>query len=282
MTDAVAILTNAAARLAAAGIDDPMREARILLAAALDVSTLAGTTEVEQQAREKFETLIARRATREPVAYILGRREFWSLEFEVTRAVLIPRPDTETIVETALAELKQTPPGRILDLGTGSGAILIALLKEWPRATGIGVDKSPAALAVAQDNALRHGVAERAELRRGDWAQGLTERFDLVVSNPPYIADAEFGELGPDVRDHEPADALRAGPSGLADIERIAQALPALLRPTAPVIMEIGYNQARSASDLFTKSGLAVARIVKDLAGRDRAVVARLPQPSAR
>lgn len=259
------VLKNAATRLAAAGIDEPMREARILSKAAPDEAT--------------FDAFIARRERREPVAYILGRREFWSLELEVTPAVLIPRPDTETLVEAALTEFKQNPPARVLDLGTGSGAILIALLKEWPRATGIGVDKSVAALAVANRNALRHGVAERMTLLEGDWAKGIAERFDLVVSNPPYVSDDEFARLDPDVRDHEPAEALRSGSHGLADIERIAMALPGLMRPHARAIIEIGYKQAVDASAVFTKAGLEIVKIVKDLAGHDRSVVVRLPQP---
>jgi release factor glutamine methyltransferase len=259
------VLKQAAARLTAAGIDDPIREARILHKAAPDDAT--------------FQTFIARREKREPVAYILGRREFWSLELEVSPAVLIPRPDTETLVETALAEFKQIPPARILDLGTGSGAILIALLKEWPRATGIGLDKSAAALAVAGRNALRHGVADRVDLREGDWSKGIVERFDLVISNPPYIGEDEFAHLDPDVRDHEPAEALLSGPDGLRDIERIAKALPDLMTAHGRVIVEIGYKQAIAASGIFTNSGLEIVKIAKDLAGHDRAVVARLPQP---
>jgi release factor glutamine methyltransferase len=259
------VLKQAAARLAAVGIDDPMREARILHKAARDDAT--------------FQTFIARREKREPVAYILGRREFWSLELEVSPAVLIPRPDTETLVETALAEFKQTPPARILDLGTGSGAILIALLKEWPQSTGIGLDKSAAALAVAGRNALRHGVADRMDLREGDWSKGIVERFDLVISNPPYIGEDEFAHLDSDVRDHEPIEALLSGPEGLDDIKRIAKALPDLMTPHGRVIVEIGYKQAIAASRIFTNSGLEIVKIAKDLAGHDRAMVAQLPQP---
>jgi release factor glutamine methyltransferase len=259
------VLKQAAARLSAAGIDEPMREARILANAAADDAT--------------FQSFIARRERHEPVAYILGRREFWSLELEVTPAVLIPRPDTETLIEAALSEFKNAPPARILDLGTGSGAILITLLKEWPECTGIGIDKSAAALAVAARNALRHGVADRANFREGDWAKGIVERFDLVISNPPYIGEAEFAHLDPDVRDHEPLEALLSGPDGLRDIERIASALPDLLRPESRVIVEIGYKQAAAASLIFTKSGLEIVKIAKDLAGQDRAVVARLPLP---
>jgi len=260
----LAALRNAAARLAAAGIDDPMREARILHKAAPDEAT--------------FQSFIARREKREPVAYILGRREFWSLELEVTPAVLIPRPDTETLVEAALTEFKQSAPARILDLGTGSGAILIALLKEWPRAIGIGVDKSAAALAVVGRNALRHGVADRMDLREGDWSKGITERFDLVISNPPYIGADEFAHLDPDVRDYEPAEALLSGQDGLKDIERIAKTLPDLMTAHGRVIVEIGYKQAAGASHIFTTAGLEIVRIAKDLAGHDRALVARLPQ----
>lgn len=257
------VLKAAAARLVAAGIEEPQREARILAKAAPDQAT--------------FEAFIARRAKREPTAYILGRREFWSLEFEVTPAVLIPRPDTETLVEAALAEFGDAPPARILDLGTGSGAILIALLTEWPRATGLGIDKCADALAVAGRNALRHGVAERMELRAGDWSKGLVERFDLVVSNPPYIGDDEFWALDPDVRAHEPAIALKGGADGLADIRRIAAALPSLLTARGRAIVEIGYKQGRAASEIFTTSGLVVIRLAKDLGGNDRALVARLP-----
>jgi len=267
VSDTTSLLRKAAARLAAAGIDDAMREAHILHKAAPDDAT--------------FQSFIARREKREPVAYILGRREFWSLELEVTPAVLIPRPDTETLVEAALTEFKQSPPARVLDLGTGSGAILIALLKEWPRAIGIGVDKSAAALAVAGRNALRHGVADRMDLREGDWSKGITERFDLVISNPPYIGEDEFAHLDPDVRDHEPVEALLSGQDGLKDIERIAKALPDLMTAHGRVIVEIGYKQAAGASHIFTTAGLEIVRMAKDLAGHDRALVARLPETAA-
>jgi release factor glutamine methyltransferase len=257
-------LRTAAARLAAAGIDEPLREARILARAAPDTAT--------------FDAFIGRREGREPVAYILGRKEFWSLEFEVSPAVLIPRPDSETLIEAALGEFKTNPPARVLDLGTGSGCLLIALLTEWPRTTGVGVDISEAALALARRNALRHHVAERAEFRPGDWGEGITERFDLVVANPPYIADDVFDRLAPDVRDHEPVHALRAGREGLDAYHRIAKHLPRLLEPAGCAIVEIGFDQRASVKDLFTTAGLAGLRVVKDLAGHDRAVVARLPQ----
>ena len=194
-------LNEASGRLAAVGIDEPLREARILARAASDETT--------------FTAFIARREKHEPVAYILGRKEFWSLEFEVTPAVLIPRPDSEALIEAALAAFKTKPPARILDLGTGSGCLLIALLTEWPSATGLGVDKSTAALALARRNAERHKVAARANFREGDWLQGIEEKFSLIVANPPYISDAAFAALDSDVRDHEPSLRVKRRPLGL-------------------------------------------------------------------
>jgi release factor glutamine methyltransferase len=255
-------LREAAARLALAGIEDPMREARILLKAAPD----------------RFEDAVARREKHEPVAYILGRREFWSLDFEVSPAVLIPRPDSETLVEAALKEFKHAPAARILDLGTGSGCLIVSLLSEWREATAIAVDISTAALDIAERNAARHAVAERINFRQNDWATGIDERFDLVISNPPYISDAAFATLDVGVRDFEPETAFKAGPQGLAAIERIARALPTLLKPNGVTLIEIGHDQAGTAWDILTGHGLEGLRIVKDLAGHDRVMVARLPQ----
>ena len=255
-------MRDAAVRLAAAGIDDPTREARILLKAAPD----------------KFEETIARRARHEPVAYILGRREFWSLEFDVSPAVLIPRPDSETLVEAALAELKHEPPQRILDLGTGSGCLIVSLLTEWPHATGLAIDVSTAALDVAKRNAARHAVADRLAFVENDWAANIVERFDLVISNPPYISDEAFASLDADVRDFEPETALKAGPKGLSAIDRIARDLPTILKPSGRVFIEIGFDQGAGAVAILTKNGLETVRIVKDLADHDRVVVAKLPQ----
>jgi len=259
-------LRHAAARLAAAGIDEPLREARILAREAPDEAA--------------FEAFVARREVREPVAYILGRREFWSLAFDVTPAVLIPRPESETLIETALAEFGPTPPARILDLGTGSGCLLLALLTEWPGSRGLGIDLSPAALEVARRNAARHGLEARANFRAGDWLQSVSEIFDVVIANPPYVSDAAFAALDPDVRDHEPALALKGGPEGLNALKRITHRLAEVLTPKGRAIIEIGYDQGRMACALLSGGGLEVMRIVPDLAGRDRAVVARLPQPA--
>jgi release factor glutamine methyltransferase len=255
----------AAARLAAAGIDGALREARILEREANGDAAV-------------FERWIERRATREPVCYIIGVREFWSMDFEVSPAVLIPRPDSETLVEEALRVLKASPPRRLIDLGTGSGCLIISLLKEWPESRGVAVDISPEALAVARRNAERHGVADRIEFIHGDLAGPFEGRFDLVISNPPYIADAVIDSLDLDVRGFEPHLALKGGPEGLDVVRRLGAALHAMLAPGAPAIIEIGYDQGESAAQALQNQGLLVTRIVKDLGANDRVVVVELPQ----
>lgn len=264
LVESADLLRAAAARLAAVGIDEPMREARILAREAPDAAT--------------FDAFIARREKREPVAYIVGRKEFWSLEFEVSPAVLIPRPDTETIVEIAVKELRETPPKRILDLGTGSGCLLISLLTEFPNATGVGLDISEEALSLAARNAARHGVETRARFLRADFAAPPREQFDLVVSNPPYIADHVIETLEADVRDHEPHVALKGGAAGLDAIERIARALPSVMSPKALVLIEIGADQGQAATKTLRNAALEPVSIARDLAGHERVVVARLPQ----
>lgn len=257
-------LRDAANKLSAAGLDEPMREARVLANNAPDAAT--------------FESYVHRRAQREPTAYILGRKEFWSLDLEVTPAVLIPRPETETLVEAALGELALHPPRRILDLGSGSGAILLALLSEWKVTTGLGIDASVEAIAVARRNAKTLHMEHRATFELGDFAKPPAERFDLVVSNPPYIADAELMTLEPDVRDYEPRLALAAGVDGLDAIKTIAHVLSQVLAPNAPVFIEIGHTQGDVAALTLRAAGLTVERVIKDLAGCDRVIVARVPQ----
>lgn len=261
---------DAALRAAAKRID--RFDAEVLLAHQLGIDRgallLRSDRSIDPQA---FENLVARRALGEPVAYITGHREFWSLDFMVTPAVLIPRPDTETLIEAALAE--GVVPATILDLGTGSGALLLAALTEFPFATGLGIDASPAALAVARCNAERFGLADRATFKTGDWGQGITTAFDLILSNPPYVEGN--AELAPDVRDHEPASALFAGPEGMDDYRRLVPQLPGLLAPRGVAIVEIGHTQADAVLALAAANGLT-GTVRRDLAGRDRCVVLRL------
>ena len=256
-------LKEATAALAAAGIDEPQREARILERNAPDAKT--------------FADYIRRRATHEPVAYILGRKEFWSLDFEVSPAVLIPRPDSETLVETALKHFKHQPPKTILDLGTGSGCLLIALLSEWKEATGMGVDISSQAIDVARRNAVRHTKGPRAMFRVNDWTHDLRQRFDLVISNPPYITRAELLSLARDVIAFEPRGALDGGEDGLDPLRRITSGLTDVMQPGALVMIELGIAQAVPAGRILLNAGLEVVEIAKDLAMRDRVIVARLP-----
>jgi release factor glutamine methyltransferase len=254
--------------LRAAGID--RLDAEVLLAHLLGCTRgellLRGDREIDASA---FAALVARRAAGEPVAYITGEREFWSLPLRVTPDVLIPRPDSETLVEAALAAGERA---RVLDLGTGSGALLLAVLSEWPDATGLGVDASAAALAVARGNADALGLAGRADFRLGDWGAGLDERFGLVLCNPPYVE--EGAALAPDVRAFEPASALFAGEDGLADYRRLVPQLPELLAEGGVAVLEIGWQQAEAVSALAAEAGL-VGEVRCDLAGRDRALVLR-------
>lgn len=215
-----------------------------------------------------FEAMVARREVGEPVAYIVGEREFWSLPLRVTRDVLIPRPDSEAVVEAAL----EGEFARVLDLGTGSGALLLAVLSERAGAMGVGVDASGAALEVARGNAAALGLAGRAEFRLGDWGAGIGERFDLVLCNPPYVeADAV---LSVEVRDFEPAGALFAGVDGLDDYRVLVPQLPGLLADGGRAVLEIGWRQAGAVLGLAGDVGL-VGDVRRDLAGRDRVVVLR-------
>ncbi len=263
---------NAAQALLAAGRRIDRFDAEVLLAhlAGVDrLALMAGPAEIDVDAAA-FEALVARRATGEPVAYIIGSREFWSLPLRVTPDVLIPRPDSETLIEAAVAACKDRAPATILDLGTGSGALLLAALSEWPRARGLGVDASPAALAVAVGNARALGFGHRAVFANGDWGQGLRQRFDLILCNPPYVeADAD---LAPDVRDHEPASALFAGPEGLDAYRLLVPQLPGLLNPGGIAVLEIGSGQAAAVSELAKAAGFAPV-LHRDLSGRDRCLV---------
>lgn len=216
-----------------------------------------------------FEALVNRRAAYEPVAYITGSREFWSLDLQVGPGVLIPRPDSETLIEAAIAHFGERAPATVLDLGTGSGALLLAALSQWPDAVGVGLDAAQAALATAEANADRLGFGQRAHFAFGDWT-GTGAAFDLVLCNPPYIADGTV--LPRDVSDWEPHAALFSGPDGLDDYRALAPLLGPQLTPGGVAAIEIGHDQAETASALFRAQGLAVA-VRPDLAGLPRCLV---------
>jgi release factor glutamine methyltransferase len=270
MTDRHALLRAAAATLPG---ETPRLDAELLLAHVLGEDRLAmlvGRAPVPADAVARFEDLLARRRGHEPVAHIVGEREFWSLPLLVTRDVLVPRPDSETLIAEALRHFAGRPPGRVLDLGTGSGALLLAALSEWPGATGLGIDRSEAALAVAEANAARLGLAGRAAFRLGDWAEGVEEQFDLLLCNPPYIPDGT--PLMPDVARHEPAGALFGGPDGLGPYRLLLPEVRRLVAPGGVALFEFGEGQADALVAMAAGLGL-VARTVADLAGRPRALV---------
>jgi release factor glutamine methyltransferase len=271
-TTAGQAVRRAAAALRDAGIDNPIREARLLLCHASG-RTLADLVRdpaapVDPAA---LDALVARRVAHEPMAYIVGRQGFWSLEFLVSPATLIPRPDSETIVEAALT---LAPPTRVLDLGTGTGCLLLSVLHERPSAFGIGVDRVAAAAALARRNAERLGLSDRSAFVCGDWAAALRGRFDLVLSNPPYIAHAAIPTLMPDVAGHEPHTALDGGPDGLDAYRTIVRALPDLLVPGGAAVLELGLGQGRAVAALGAGAGFG-ASFRADLAGIDRAIVLR-------
>lgn len=267
-------LAQATRRLAPVS-DTPRLDAELLLAHALGITRdRLLLVPPPGPVPPAFETLLARRLAREPLSHILGRRGFWSIELAVTPDVLTPRPETELLLEAALAHFGAHGPARVLDLGTGSGALLLAALAQWPDATGVGVDASPAALAVAGANAERLGLAGRATFRLGDWGAGLHERFDLVLCNPPYVEAA--ADLAPEVRDHEPHLALFAGADGLDAHRRIAPQLARLLTPGGLAALEFGAGQGEAVRALYAAHGLP-GSIRHDLAGHDRALVVSAP-----
>ena len=262
---------RAATELLGARTDSARLDAELLMAEALDVSRSdLFLRHMRDPEPPGFAELVARRAAHEPVAYIRGYQEFFGLPFMVSPAVLIPRGDSETLVEAALAV--RGDAARVLDCGTGSGALLLAVLHELPRARGIGIDRSEAALAVATANATRLGLAQRARMIRADWhapgwSAALGEPFDLILANPPYVEDD--AALDPTVRDHEPAGALFAGPDGLDDYRVLIPQLPGLLAEQGVALVEIGHTQADAVTAIGRQSGL-VARLHHDLAGRPR------------
>ncbi|MBV7257742.1 peptide chain release factor N(5)-glutamine methyltransferase [Pacificimonas sp. WHA3] len=272
-TSLFALISTAARELSASAQPETARLDAELLAAHVigaDRSALLLGARRHQIDADAYRALIARRAAGEPLAYITGQAEFWSLALKVTPDTLIPRADSESLIEAALAHFGDRPPHRILDLGTGSGCLLLAALSEFPDAGGTGIDASPAALAVAMENAATLGMSDRAMFRRGDWCAELTEAFDLILCNPPYVDAADI--LGPGVREHEPHPALFAAADGLADYLIIVPQLAARLTQRGVAILEIGAGQGAAVRDMAAKNGLRFADGRKDLAGHERAL----------
>jgi release factor glutamine methyltransferase len=267
-------ISAGADRLAAAGIEKPRLEARLLLAHAMGRSAedvireLAATT-----VPPEYAALVARRAAREPLAYILGWREFWSLRFKVSAAALVPRPESETLVDAALAHFPDArAPLRVLDLGTGTGCLLLAFLHERPGAFGIGIDRSYDAARLAHENARELGFAGRSAFLCGDWAGAVNGRFDLVLSNPPYVATREIASLMPEVTRYEPRGAVDGGESGLAAYRAIIATLGGLLSPSGAAVLELGAGQFEAVGSIAGEEGFRVTSR-PDLSGTARAMI---------
>jgi release factor glutamine methyltransferase len=271
------LLNEASQALAAAGIENPRREARLLLAhaAGIDQATLLRDRD-HPLAAPGFAALVQRRVAREPLALITGRQGFWSLEFEVSADTLIPRADSEAVIEAALAACAGQSVRRVLDLGTGTGCLLLAALAEFPQAWGVGIDRAEGAARLARRNAESLGLAGRAAFLCGDWAAALEARFDLVLSNPPYIVANEIAGLMPEVALYEPRRALDGGADGLDAYRSILAALPALLEPGGVAVLELGAGQSEPVVALARAEGLVPASLHHDLSGTKRALVVGL------
>lgn len=274
---------DAQARLKAAGIDSPSIDARIMLEASTGASRIDILTDpyraVTSEQVAVMEGMLARRLKREPVSKILGRKAFWKIGLDVTRDVLSPRPDTEVLLDVITLAFTPEQSFRMLDIGTGSGAILLATLSERDGCTGIGTDISESALAVAQGNAGKLQLVDRAQFLHRNWAEGMEDAsFDLVVSNPPYIPTGDIAGLDPEVREHDPHLALDGGPDGLDPYRVLAPEIRRILRPGGIFAVEIGHDQGSAVRTLFEQAGFDDVKVVKDLGDRDR-VVTNGPDP---
>ncbi len=272
--------TAARARLKDAGIESPAIDARLLLEAAAGATRTEIITDpyrlVTPEQAGALNGFLDRRIAREPVSSILGRKGFWKIMLNVTADVLTPRPDTETVVEAALRDWPETEARTVLDLGVGSGAILLSILSDRPAAQGLGIDVSEEALAVARENAANLGLAGRLALLRGDWTTGLGEAsFDVVVSNPPYIPSGDIATLEPEVRDHDPHLALDGGADGLDAYRVLAPEILRVLKPGGRFLVEIGYDQSAQVEALFSAAGAVEVSTLKDLSDRHRVVWGR-------
>lgn len=281
-------LERVAAFLERHGVDEARRDARALLLAAEKLSSadllLEPTAPLSAEAGRRLSGYAERRAAREPVSRIVGARGFWSQELVVAPGVLDPRADTETLIESALELLRDRRMDElsILDLGAGSGAIVCALLSEFPRAVALAIDLSPLACAAAATNFSLCGLTTRTQILRGRWAQAVCSRFDLVVSNPPYVASGDIADLAPEVRLHDPPLALDGGEDGLACYREIIGDLPRLLAPRGLALFELGAGQARDVGALLLAQGLEIAEIRRDIAGHERVIAARRSESTSR
>lgn len=266
----------AADRLKKAGIDACAQEARIMIEAVsgqtLSDILLSDDLSVDEKSVMAVENMVARRLSGEPLDHILGSRSFYGREFIVTKDVLTPRPETELLVSAAISALAERESARVLDLGTGSGAIIISILLEAPHAEGIGADLSEAALKIAQDNAHKLGAADRLTLIWSNWFEDITGKFDLIVSNPPYIARGDLPGLMPEVRLYDPKVSLDGGEDGLDAYREILSRAPEFLRPDGQIIFEIGYDQARDVTELARAAGFERIAVDRDLSGHDRVI----------
>ncbi|WP_048850731.1 peptide chain release factor N(5)-glutamine methyltransferase [Komagataeibacter europaeus] len=270
------LLSDATTRLRAAGIEAPQREARLLAAhaAGTDLAGLLRIDTLPPADHATFMQILQRRLHHEPMAHITGHTGFWSLDVAVSPATLIPRADTETLVEAVLDHLPdRNAPLRVLDIGTGTGCLLLAVLAEYPQATGIGTDINPDAARLATRNAARNGLAARCDMLCCNWADGITGPFDLILSNPPYIPHADLKDLMPEVVRHEPARALDGGADGLVAYRALAAILPGLLAPGGIAVLELGIGQDHSVPALMHEGGLRILEIRPDLGKIGRALV---------
>ncbi|BCJ89734.1 release factor glutamine methyltransferase [Terrihabitans soli] len=274
------LLSQSVERLRMAKLDTPELDARVLVKYALKLSDaeLIGGSDlnVSPDCASGLENMICRRVRGEPVARIIGRKEFWGLSFELGLDTLVPRPETETLIEAALAAFGRGTPRKVLDLGTGTGCLLLGLLSEYPEASGLGVDIAPKAVEVAAANGRRLGFDGRAEFRVSDWDEGVEGQFDLILSNPPYILREDIEKLAPEVRLHDPIKALDGGPDGLSAYRALAAAAARRLAPQGLLIAELGAGQEADVAGVMAKAGLKVDGPARpDLAGIPRALVVR-------
>ncbi|MGE4352261.1 MAG: peptide chain release factor N(5)-glutamine methyltransferase [Bdellovibrionales bacterium] len=271
-------------KLADAGVENPILDARLLVAHALECERVdllaAPDRQLSDAERASISALINRRITREPVARILGHREFWGLSFELNEATLEPRPDSETLIEAVLGTAKITgAPHSILDLGTGSGCLLLSLLHEWPHASGVGVDQSEQALDQASKNAAALGLHDRVSFQKSDWFDAVSCQFDLIISNPPYIPTCDLGDLEPEVREFDPLAALNGGTDGLNPYRIIVPQAPDFLTERGALFVEVGIGQAQAVCELFHESGFTDLNTAHDLGGIERVVSGNLKAP---